>query len=263
MRSTSQVRPPQPVFVPMDPRIRRRRIQVRRDEGRRRLRFLMTVLLILTFTVGGWVAVRSPLLDVDRVQVEGADHTLPRTIVHEAAVHGGQAMIDVDEGRAARRIEALPWVAHATVRRHWPSTVRISVIERRPEAVTRLDDGRWAMLDATARVLDIVPDPPGGIAVEGVGSGAPPGAELSGAKAPLAVVTALSPQLAARTAAVAAVEGGQIELKLNPRGIVRLGPPDDLPAKLSAVETILARVDTRNLATLDVRLPSSPVLTRA
>ncbi len=246
----------------MDPRIRRRRIEVRRDEGRRRLRLLVAVLLILTFSVGGWVAVRSPLLDVDRVQVEGADHTVVSAIVREAAVRGGQAMIDVDEGGAARRVETLPWVAHAQVRRHWPSTVRISVTERRVVAVTRVDGGGWALLDATARVLEVVANPPGGITVEGVGPTAPAGGEVSGAKGPLAVVTALSPQLAARTSAVVAIEGGQIELKLNPRGTVRLGPPVDLKTKLSAVETVLARVDTRNLATLDVRLPSSPVLTR-
>src|SRR5207253_11418730 len=139
-----------------------------------------------------------------------------------------------------------------------PATVRITVTERQAVAVTRFDDGRWGVLDATGRVLEIVADPPGGIAVEGVGPSAPAGAVIAGAKGPLAVLTALSHQLAGRTTAVSAVDGGQIELKLNPRGIVRLGPPEDLKAKLTAVETVLARVDIRNLATLDVRLPSSP-----
>lgn len=263
--STSQVKAPQPVPAPMDPRIRRRRMEVRRDEGRRRLRVLLAVLIILTVSVAAWVAVRSPLLDVDRVQVEGVEHTAATAIVHEAAVHGGQAMIDVDEGGAARRVEGLPWIATAQVQRRWPSTVRISVTERRAVAVTRVDAGAggWALLDATARVLEIVPNPPGGVPVlEGLGrESARPGADLAAAKGPLAVVTALSPQLAARTAAVIAAEGG-IELKLNPRGAVRLGPPDNLKAKLIAVETVLAQVDTRNLTTLDVRLPSSPVLTR-
>lgn len=262
--STYQVRPPvaQPVTAPMDPRIRRRRIEVRRDEGRRRLRLLMAVLVILTVSVGGWVAARSPLLDVDRVQVEGVEHTAATAIVHEAAVRGGQAMIDVDESGAARRVETLPWVEHAQVRRRWPATVRITVTERRAVAVTRLDTGGWALLDATGRVLEIVPNAPGGITViEGVGPVSPPGTQLPTAKAALDVVTALSPQLAARTAAVATAPGG-IEVKLNPRGTVRLGPPENLQAKLTAVETVLSQVDVRNLATLDVRLPSSPVLTR-
>jgi cell division protein FtsQ len=171
-------------------------------------------------------------------------------------------MIDVDESGAARRVEALPWVARAQVSRRWPATVRISVTERRAVAVTRVDGGGWALLDATARVLEIVPNAPGGVTViEGLGPASPPGTELSTAHGALSVVSASSPALAARTAAVVAVQGG-IEVRLNPRGTVRLGPADNLEAKLIAVETVLAQVDVRNLATLDVRLPSSPVLTR-
>lgn len=266
MRTTTQVRtkvaPPQPVIVPMDPRIRRRRVEVRRDEGRRRLRIAMIGLLIVTLSVGAWVVVRSPLLDVDRVQVDGVGHTPAQAIVRQAGVHGGQAMVDVDEAGAARRVETLPWVAHAQVSRRWPATVRITVTERRAVAVTSADGG-WVLLDAGARVLEVDPErPPGLVALGGVGPATPPGTELLDAKGLLSVVTDMSPSLAARTTSVEATDGGEVELKLNPRGTVRLGPPDDLPAKLAAVETVLAKVSTANLSTLDVRLPSSPVLTR-
>ncbi len=276
MRSTSEVRPPQPVYTAIDPRIRQRRIAVRRDEGRRRLRFLMAGLLILTLSVGGWVAVRSPLLDVDRIEVEGIGHTPAEAVVGQASLRGGQAMVDVDEEGAARRVETLPWVAAATVERRWPATVRITVTERRAAAVTRADGpapARWLLLDATARVLAAQPEqPPGLVVIERLGPAAAPGAVLAGTAlagsvlanvaGPLAVVAALSPALLARTAAVTAAAGGQVGLKLNPRGAVLLGPPAQLAAKLTAAETVLAQVDTGNLSTLDVRLPSSPVLTR-
>jgi hypothetical protein len=76
------------------------------------------------------------------------------------------------------------------------------------------------------------------------------------------VRAALSPELAARSDALVAVGDGEVELRLNPRGTVEFGPAVDLPAKVRAAETVLASVDTRNLATLDVRLPASPVVTR-
>jgi hypothetical protein len=44
---------------------------------------------------------------------------------------------------------------------------------------------------------------------------------------------------------------------------VRFGPVDETLAKLRAVETVLASVNATDLEVLDVRLPSSPVLTRA
>ncbi|MFN2506990.1 MAG: hypothetical protein ABR540_22720, partial [Acidimicrobiales bacterium] len=70
----------------------------------------------------------------------------------------------------------------------------------------------------------------------------------------------LGPQLGPRTASVAAVDGG-VELRLRPGGVVALGPPEGLEAKLAAVRTVLGSVDPRTVATLDVRLPSAPVLT--
>jgi hypothetical protein len=44
--------------------------------------------------------------------------------------------------------------------------------------------------------------------------------------------------------------------------MVKLGPPDDLVRKFDAVAAVMAQVDLRNLAVLDVRRPESPVLTR-
>jgi hypothetical protein len=66
-----------------------------------------------------------------------------------------------------------------------------------------------------------------------------------------------------RVAGVAAAEGGQLELRLNPAGVVRLGPPDQLAEKMLATQTVLAQVDLTGLAVLDVRVPASPAITRA
>lgn len=252
-----------PIHVPMDPRIRQRRVEVRRRQGRRRLRLLLAALLVLLLTVGAWLATRSSLLDVDVVKVHGAERTPPAEVVKASRIGAGQGMLDIDPSGASRRVERLPWVATAEVRRDWPGTVRITLVERTPAAVTRADGEQWLLLDDSGRVLEAAPSAPVGLPVlEGLMPAASPGSELEGADAPLAVVTALTPSLRARTRAVAVVEGATLELRLNPRGTVRLGPAEDLEAKLRAAETVLAQVDVRNLAVLDVRYPSSPVLTR-
>ncbi len=61
----------------MDPRFRRRRVEVRRQEGRRRLRVVVGVAAVAVTGFGGWAATASPLLDLDRIVVEGAVHTEP------------------------------------------------------------------------------------------------------------------------------------------------------------------------------------------
>lgn len=258
--------PPQAPFqvrVPMDPRIRRRRIEVRRDQGRRRLRLLIALVVVVFLTAAAWAVAGSPLADVDRIKVVDAERTPAADVVRATGIRRSSAMVDVDEGRAARRVEALPWIATAEVVREWPGTVVVTVTERAPTAVTRADTGSWALVDATGRVLDVVPEAPPGLTVlEGLAAAPEPGATLDGGSAPLAVVAALTGALRARVQAVVTTAGEQVELTLTPRGRARLGRPTELEAKLRALERVLAQVDARDLAVVDVRLPSSPVLTR-
>ena len=247
----------------MDPRIRQRRVEVRRNEGRRRLRFLVAVVALVVLSAAGWVASRSPLLDIDAVEVEGSTRTPPAVVRQAARLHPGKPMFDVREEAAARRVEALPWVAEARVFRRWPGTVSISVAERAPFAAALDPTGAWWLVDRSGRVLEASSSrPPGLVAVEGLGATPTPGQPAPDAEAALAVSAALSAPLAAKVDAVVVVQGGGVDLRLKEHGVVRLGDLEDLGRKLRAAESVLASVDVRDLAVLDVRLPASPVLTR-
>src|SRR6476620_10843805 len=107
----------------MDPRIRRRRVEVQRQEGRRRLRVLVGITVVVAVGGGGWAATGSPLLDVDRVVVEGATHTPVAEVVAATGIRRGRPMIDVDIRGAQRAVDGLPWVQQATVHRQWPGRV--------------------------------------------------------------------------------------------------------------------------------------------
>jgi cell division protein FtsQ len=248
---------------PIDPRIRERRIAVTRSQGRRRLRVLGAAVTTAALAGAGWGATRTPLLDVDRVLVVGADRSGPEAVASAAGVAPGRPMVAVDEGAAVRRVRGMPWVLRATVRRQWPATVRIEVVERVAVAVTRDDTGGWAVLDVSGRVLERAAERPAGLtALEGVPPAGRPGSRLGpSAAAALVVARSLGPHLGPRVAVVAAAPEG-VELRLQPDAVVRLGAPEALDEKLRSVRTVLARVDPRTLATLDVRDPATPVLTR-
>ncbi len=149
------------------------------------------------------------------------------------------------------------------MRREWPGTVRIRVVERIATTATTDTAGGWVLVDRTGRVLDRVPAPPPGMAVvEGVPAAGPPGSQ----RAPAAVdaleaAAQLPPGLAPRVAKVALGANG-VELHLDPQGIVVVGTAEGLIDKLRAAHSVLSAVDGRTVATLDVRLPNSPVLTR-
>jgi Cell division protein FtsQ len=136
-------------------------------------------------------------------------------------------------------------------------------VERTPVAAVA-DKAGIAIVDRTARVLAIGPAAPPELPIL---SGLPPaGAVLTrvGGRASelLAVARAMPPQVAQRVTGVVAADAGQVELRLRPAGIVRLGPPDQLAEKMLATQTVLTQVDLARLAVLDVRVPASPAVTR-
>lgn len=250
--------------LPMDPRIRRRRIEVRREEGRKRLRILLGCAGAVAAVAAGAGLTRSPLLDVDRVDVRGAERTGRHDVLAAAGLSGHPAMVDVDTADVARRLRRLPWVRTATAGRQWPGTIRIDVTERRPAAVLPAAGGAWAVADATGRVLSIGAErPPGLPAVGAVDRPDRAGGDVAPAAAPaLAVAAALPADVRSRVTDVATMAGGDVQLWLGPSTIVRLGPPVGLRPKLTALATVLARVDVGGVAVIDLRVPTVPALTR-
>jgi len=249
--------------VRIDPRIRRRQIDVLRAAGRRRLRLLVAGLAAIALAGAVWGATRSPLLDVDRVVVEGAVQTGDTAVRAVAAIHRGRAMTDVDEASAATRVSRLPWVLRTDVVREWPATVRIRVVERRATAVTHQDGAAWVLVDRIGRVLAPVTTPPANlVVVDGVPPAGGPGTWLDArAHDPLEVAAELPPALVPRVATVTLGANG-VELRLKPQGVVLLGEGTAIADKVRAAQTVLAAVDGRTVAIVDVRIPSTPVLTR-
>ena len=251
----------------MDPRIHRRRVEVRRQEGLHRLLVLVGITVVAVLAAAGWAATGTALLDVDRIVVDGAVHTQPADATAAAGLHRGEPLVDVDVHAADRAVERLPWVARARVTRRWPNQVHVDIVERRAAAVAAsATDARFVLVDASGRVLERIDSPPSGMALlAGLPPAGDPGSTLSAdGVAALSVALAMPAELRSRTAEITPVGGskGEVELHLSTDGTVRLGPPDDLDRKFDAVRAVLAQVDLRNLATLDVRRPDSPVLTR-
>jgi hypothetical protein len=122
---------------------------------------------------------------------------------------------------------------------------------------------RTAVVAADGVVTAVIPSLPATIpTLEVAEVDAQPGAVVDEPDL-LAVAAALPEAAAARVAAVApGPEPGEVLLALRDGGVVRLGPAADLGDKLVAVVTVLEQVDLTCLATLDVRVPSAPAVTR-
>jgi hypothetical protein len=262
---------------PVDPRLRARRIEVRREEGRRRLRRLVVLAVVTLVCLVAWGLSRSPLLDLDHLEVEGAERLSADAVIAATGFERGDALLDLDLGGATDRLAALPWVEQVTVDRSWRGTVRIQVVERRPVAVARagaegpalLVDADGQVLDtATAADLDRLP------LVVGLEVGEP-GSRLDGLDlVAVAVADRAGEGLLGWVDHIARDDAGLwLELREDAvvsaggspghPGRVQLGDGRELADQLLAAETVLARVELSCLAEIDVRVPSSPVVRRA
>lgn len=246
--------------VVVDPRMRSRRITVRRDQGKRRLKRLTVALAAVAVLVAAVVATQTPLLDVERVRVDGVGHTAAADVRRAAGISPGDTMVAIDVGQAAARVEDLPWIAEARVARRWSGTVEIHVTEREPLAMVGVGEGRVALVDEDGRVLEVTGQPPAGLPeVTGVRGRIAQGDELGrDARDALAILRAVRERLPGVVASVSS----DLDAALAASGEIRFGSTDDLDDKIVAVETVLADVDTDCLELLDVRVPGSPALTR-
>lgn len=250
----------------VDPRIRARRIAVRRDEGRQRLRRLLVLSGVLGALAAAGAAAFSPLLDVDAVRVTGADRTGDAAVLGAAGVDRGVAMATVDAARIERAVEQLPWVEDAAVRRSWPGTIVVRVRERAAAAAVADGDGAWLLISADGRALErITGEPPAVPVVEGLGGDAAPGTRVEGAAEALALVEALPSALDGRVRRVSATRGSLELVVLFPNGeeaTAVLGSATLLDAKLVSLATLLDQVDPAGVDRIDLRVPDAPVLTR-
>lgn len=247
----------------IDPRLRARRIAVRRDEGRRRLQRLVGLGVLAAVVLVAIGVTRSPVLDVDGIRVEGAAHTSPDAVAQATGIRRNSPMTDVDLDRARAGVLSLPWVQTVSIERQWPSDIAVVITERTPVAVVTAGTAGFALVDAEGRVLETTPEPtPGFVLLANVPAPGPPGTMLDpSATSALEVARVLPPSIAPLVSTVA-VDGEDVTLRVATGGVVRLGPANDLAAKLRATATVLRDADLTDLCAIDVRVPSVPSLTR-
>ncbi|MDA3040079.1 MAG: FtsQ-type POTRA domain-containing protein [Actinomycetota bacterium] len=246
----------------VEPKIAARRVAVARDEGRRRLRALAALCVMTLTALAGIVVVNSPVLDVDEIVVRGATNTTQADIAAASGILLGHPLLYVDVAGAEERIGRLPWVESVALARSAGGTLTVTVTERVASAALPAVGG-FALIDADARQLAIVTDPPPGflpvtgIIADGIpGQPAPPETHSV-----LRLFSQLTPEIAGQVTSVIWGEGA-LSVTLAGGGRALLGDDTALEQKLLSLETVMARVDLRCLAEIDVRVPSAPAVTR-
>ena len=258
----------------IDPRMSARRADVVEGRRRGRYRSVAGVLVAATLLGGAVVAVlASPLLQVRTVTVHGGTEIGVDRVRSAAGLRLGQSMLDVNVDQVRTLVTELPLVDRVTVRRQWPRTVVLDVVEAVPVAAIATGD-MWSVVDRRGTVLETRPVQPSLPTVE-LESGAGVGPIQSGdsrIRGALAVASLMSAELRQKVARVA-VRGTEVNVWVRRRGaakvrrgpgdelLVLVGDPRDLDAKVRALDTMLAGADLANAAVLDLTVPDQPIVT--
>jgi len=218
----------------------------------RGLKVLMWSALISVLVVGlGLLLYFTPMMSARNIVVVGLGAVTQDEVIAAAAVSPGTPLLQVDTDAVAERVAAIRRVASARVQRQYPSTLRVTVVERVPVVVKDYPDGPH-LFDKDGVDFATAP-PPAGVPYLDTDH---PGPSDPPTKAALQVMTALRPEVAGLVGRIAAPSVASITLTLIDGRTVVWGTTDRTEEKAVKLGALL----TQPGQTYDVSSPDLPTV---
>ncbi len=223
--------------------------------GERAVKGLKLLVWLVVLTVAsvalGLLLYFTPAMSARSLVVVGTGAVTRDEVVGVAQVQPGTPLLQIDTDAVADRVAGIRRVASARVQREYPSTLRITVVERVPVVVKDYPDGPH-LFDRDGVDFATAPPPPGlpYIEVDNPGPTDPP------TMAALDVMTALRPEVVAQVSRIAAPSVASITLTLNDGRTVVWGTTDRTDEKAEKLAALL----TQPGRVYDVSSPDLPTV---
>jgi cell division protein FtsQ len=218
----------------------------------RGLKVLMWSALMSVLVVGlGLLLYFTPIMSARNIVVVGLGAVTQDEVNAAAAVSPGTPLLQVNTDAVAERVAEIRRVASARVQRQYPSTLRVTVVERVPVVVKDYPDGPH-LFDKDGVDFATAP-PPAGVPYLDTDH---PGPSDPPTKSALQVMTALRPEVAGQVARIAAPSVASITLTLIDGRTVVWGTTDRTEEKALKLGALL----TQPGQTYDVSSPDLPTV---
>lgn len=241
----------------MDSRVADRRRGVSEDNARRRLRWILILLIVLLASGASIWLIRSPLLSISKVDITGVIMSDPVESITELAMGVGRPTIDVDAGVLERAIEDDPWVADASVSVMWPGTLVVDIVEHRAVAPVKASD-RWMLAAVGGAVIVDTGDPGTGPAIDIDLEGTGPGATTTDRRIIGALDFIDATAIDLREGLRISADGDSLTALVDGH-VVRLGRPVDMAMKAAVLESLIAQ-GLEPGASVDLIAPTRPAV---
>lgn len=199
----------------------------------------------------GLILYFTPVMSARNIVIQGISAVGRDEVLAAVAVRPGTPLLQVNTARVADRVATIRRVASVRVQRDYPSSLRLTIVERVPVAVKDYPDGPH-LFDRDGVDFATAPPPPGLPYID-VDNPSPTDPPTKGA---LQVLVALRPEVAAQVGRVAAPSVSAITLTLSDGRIVVWGSTDRTDEKAEKLAALL----TRPGHTYDLSSPDLPTV---
>jgi cell division protein FtsQ len=218
----------------------------------RGLKMLMWSALVSVVAVGlGLLLYFTPIMAARVTVITGLGTVTEQEVEQAAAVVPGTPLLQINTDAVAERVATIRRVASARVQREYPSTLRITVVERVPVVVKDYPDGSH-LFDRDGVDFATAPPPPGLPYLDADN----PGPSDDPTKAALQVLLALRPEVSGQVSRIAAPSVAAVTLTLVDGREVIWGTTDRTEEKALKLGALL----TQPGHTYDVSSPDLPTV---
>lgn len=148
------------VAVPADKRFHRAHVKPRRKRSvLRRVVWplakygALVATAVVAIAVGADSISEARVLSIDRIMVRGNNRMATEDLLSVLAPLRGESIVGTDLDAWRMRLQSLPWIRDAVLRRSLPSTLEVTVSEREPIGIGR-GKGRLFLVDEQGRIID-------------------------------------------------------------------------------------------------------------
>jgi cell division protein FtsQ len=233
------------------PTQRTRRARKRRSRRRKALAFIAIMLVLALLGGSLWTMYFSTVLVTKRVNIVGASELTAARVGLAAQVPLGVPLARQDLDAIAQRTTTLPAIEAASVVRDWPSTITVTVVERRPILGVRQPEG-YVLVDKSGVAYQTQQVLPPKVVLAVVNPG-----DTSLLTEMATVAAALPNKLRGRVDRMTASNRDAIALVLESGHTVTWGSSSDSELKAQIVTALLRREPK---SAIDVSSPHNPAV---
>lgn len=228
----------------------------RRTRTRRRV-IVTTVATVGALIVGMVVAVFSPLLSLDTIEIAGTNRIDEAQVLDAIDGQLGTPLALVDFDAITEQLGEFPLVRSYTAESVPPHTLVITIEERQPIGLVN-DGGSFAVVDPAGIVLESVPARPDGLPVISAGESS---ISNDGFTAAVEVLLALPPDLLARVDTITASTKDDVGFTLlGGAQSVKWGSADRSASKARVLASLIATQGGSAALLYDVSAPDAAVV---